>query len=88
MNLRLIYKLTGYFSILIGIGAALCIYRPGLMVFGMAFTIIGFILAIINIFLNSKYFSEEEKYPKGLIGMFLSSLPVWFMLLKIMKHHR
>jgi hypothetical protein len=85
MNIRLIYKLSGYFSIIIGILAALCIYRPQLMMAGMGLALLGFIVSGTNIFLNAKYFSELEKWPKGYIGMFLSSLPVIFMMLLIFK---
>lgn len=85
MNLNFVYKFTGYFSILIGIGAAACIYRPYFMMYGIALAVLGFIVASINVFLNLKYYSEEEKYPKGFLGMFLSSLPVLFMLFMIMK---
>lgn len=85
MNLKLIYKFTGYFSILIGVGAALCIYKPATLMYGIAFALAGFVVASVNIFLNLKYYSEEEKYPKGFLGMFLSSLPVLFMLFLIFR---
>jgi len=85
MNQKLIYQLLGYFSIVIGICAALCIYRIQYMFFGIGLSIIGFILSGINIYLNVKYFSEEEKYPKGYMGMLLSSLPVLFMLFVIFR---
>jgi hypothetical protein len=55
------------------------------MRYGMGLAILGFIFATVNIFLNAKYFSEQEKYPKGYLGMFLSSLPVIFLLLIIFK---
>jgi hypothetical protein len=80
-----IYKVSGYISILIGIISSLCIYRIQWMYYGIGFAILGFIFATVNIFLNSKYFFEQEKYPKGYLGMFLSSLPVIFMMLIIFK---
>ena len=85
MNLNIIYKISGYLSIAIGIAAAACIYRPGLMVYGVTFALIGFLVGTANIFINLKYFSESEKYPKGYLGIFLSSLPVLFMLFMIFK---
>jgi hypothetical protein len=85
MKLNFIYKFTGYLSILIGIAAALCIYRPSFMVYGISFSLLGFVIAGVNVFLNLKYYSEEEKYPKGFLGMFLSSVPVLFMLFVIYK---
>lgn len=83
---RTLYKILGYLSILIGIGAALCIYQIQYMFFGIALSILGFIVAGINIYLNTKYYSEEETYPKGYLGMLFSSLPVLFMLFVIFKY--
>lgn len=85
MNVRVIYRLTGYLSIVVGILAACCIYRIRLMPYALALSILGFILAVINIFLNTKYFYEQEKFAKGYLGMFLSSLPVLFMMLIAFK---
>ena len=85
MNLKLVYNICGYLSLIIGIAAALCIYRPGLIVFGMGLALLGFISGSINVFLNAKYFWQEDKFPKGYIGIFLSSLPVLFMLYMIFK---
>ena len=55
------------------------------MIYGIGLSIIGFIISGINIYMNVKYFSHEEKYPKGYWGMLLSSLPVLFMLFVIFK---
>jgi len=85
MNIRVLYTVTGYLSIAIGIAASACIYRIQLMKFGIALSILGFITAGINIFLNTKYFYERDKFAKGYLGMFLSSLPVIFMMLIIFK---
>jgi hypothetical protein len=85
MKINVIYKVSGYLSIIIGIAAASCIYKIQLMFYGIALALLGFIIGGINVFLNSKYFYEQEKYPKGYIGIFLSSLPVIFMLLIIFK---
>lgn len=86
MSHRLVYKLLGYFSILIGIFAALSIYKIQFAFYGIALGLLGFIISGLNIFLNVKYYYEEEKYPKGYLGMLLSSIPVLFMLFVIMKH--
>jgi len=85
MNVKTLYKVSGYISIAIGILATICIYRIQYMYYGVALAILGFIFAGINIFLNEKYYSEQEKYPKGYMGMFMSSLPVIFMMLIIFK---
>lgn len=86
MSHRIVYKMLGYLSVLIGIFAALSIYRIQFAFYGIALGLLGFIVSGLNIFLNVKYYSEEEKYPKGYMGMVLSSIPVLFMLFVIMKH--
>jgi hypothetical protein len=85
MKINLIYKFSGYLSIVAGIIAAASMYRPALRFYAMGFSILGFILANINIFLNLKYFSNSEPNPKGYLGMFLSSLPVLFVLYMVFK---
>ncbi|MCW3077600.1 MAG: hypothetical protein JWO32_2209 [Bacteroidetes bacterium] len=81
----MLYKLLGYLSIIIGLCAAACIFKIQNMFYGIAIAIVGFIISGINIYLNMKYYSEEEKYPKGYLGMLFSSLPVLFMLFVIFK---
>ncbi len=88
MKLPLVYKLLGYTSIIVGASASLCIYRIQYMFLGIGLSIVGFLLSGANIFLNTKYFSDEEKYPKGYLGMVLSSLPVLFMMFVIFKFRK
>jgi hypothetical protein len=88
MNVRSLYILTGYLSIIVGVGATLCISRIQYIYYGVGLAIIGFILSGTNIFLNVKYEFDEEKFPKGYLGMFLSSLPVVFMMLIIFKFRK
>lgn len=85
MNPRLAYRLTGYLSIAVGIGASIGIYRPHFMMYSIALSLLGFILSGINVYLNQKYFAEQDRFPKGLLGMFLSSLPVLFLLFMIFR---
>ncbi|MDX2173123.1 MAG: hypothetical protein SFY56_08390 [Bacteroidota bacterium] len=85
MNLKSIYIISGYLSLIIGIAAAACIYKIQYVFFGIALAILGFIASGINIYLNAKYFYDLEKYPKGYLGMVFSSLPVLFMLFVIFK---
>lgn len=85
MSHRTLYMIIGYLSIAVGIAATLCIFRIQNMFFGIMLSILGFIISGINIYLNMKYYSEEEKYPKGYLGMVFSSLPVLFMLFVIFK---
>ncbi len=88
MNLKSIYNITGYLSLLIGVGAALCMYKIQHIFLGIGIAILGFIVSGINIYLNQKYFYNLEKYPKGYLGMVFSSLPVLFMLFVIFKFKR
>jgi hypothetical protein len=88
MNIRLTYIVSGYLSVIIGILAAMSIYRMSFIFYGMGLAVLGFIFSGINIFLNAKYFSEQQKWPPGYIGMFLSSLPVIFMMLIIFKFRK
>lgn len=86
MSHRFVYKALGYLSIVIGVLSALSIYRIQFAFYGIVLGMLGFIVSGINIYLNTKYYYDEEKYPKGYLGMLLSSLPVLFMLFVIMKH--
>jgi hypothetical protein len=88
MFVKRLYLFSGYLSILIGVLATACISRIQWMYYGVGLALLGLILAIINIFLNAKYFSEQESMPKGYFGMFLSSLPVIFMMLIIFKFRK
>lgn len=83
---RVFYYGMGWASILIGLLAALCIFRLQNMFYGISLSILGFIVAGINIYLNMKYYSEEQKYPKGYLGMVFSSLPVLFLLFVIFRY--
>jgi hypothetical protein len=79
MRARTIYLLCGYVSVVIGLVASLSIYRRHLLFYGILLSIIGMISAMVNIFLNERHQFDTEKFPKGYIGLFLSSLPVLFL---------
>jgi bacteriorhodopsin len=85
MPINKIYIWSGYLSIIIGIIATLGISRLQWVYYAVGLGFVGMILAIINVFLNVKYFSEQERTPKGLFGLFLSSLPIIFLMLIIFK---
>lgn len=82
---RIFYYGMGWASIVIGLLATLCIFRIHNMFYGIALSIAGFIVSGINIYLNMKYYGEEQKYPKGYLGMLFSSLPVLFLLFVIFR---
>lgn len=83
-----LYRFLGYLSILIGLAAAGCLFKIQNMFYGIALAIIGFIVSGINIYLNTKYYYDEEKYPKGYLGMLFSSLPVLFMMFVIFRFRK
>ena len=88
MNVKRVYLLTGYLSVAIGLMAALSVCRMQFLFYGIALSAIGFTLAATNLYLNAKYFSEQEKFPKGYFGIFLSSIPIIFMLLIVFKFRK
>ena len=85
MYTRLIYKLSGWLSVITGLACALSIYQVRYVYYGVMLAILGFIFASINIFLNQRFEFDEEKWPKGYVGMLLSSVPVLFLLFVILK---
>jgi len=84
-KINLIYKVSGYASVGFGLIATIGISRIEWMYYSIGLSLLGFIASSINIFLNVKYYGEDEGYSKGYIGMFLSSLPVIFLMLIIFK---
>jgi hypothetical protein len=88
MYTRLIYRLSGWLSLIIGIICTLSIYQIRYVYYGVMLAIVGFIFAGINIFLNQRFEFDEVKWPKGYIGMLLSSIPVLFLLFVILKFRR
>jgi len=85
MYTRRIYQFTGIASIIIGILCTLSIYQMYYLYYGIFLSIVGFLLAGINIFLNNRFEFDEKKWPKGYLGMLLSSVPVLFMLFVVLK---
>jgi hypothetical protein len=85
MYTRLLYTITGWLSVMIGITCALSIYQLRYVYYGVALAILGFLFAGINIFLNQRFEFDEERWPKGYIGMLLSSVPVLFLLIVVFK---
>ncbi len=74
------YKITGNLSLVFGVLAALsCISIPYIL-FGMVFAIIGFILSVFNIFINTKNGMERKLITKAHLGMVLSSVPVIYII--------
>jgi hypothetical protein len=86
MNQLKLYKFSGPASIIVGILAALSLINFSYVFYGLLFTVIGFVFAGINIFLDAKHGFSEKKYPAGYIGMIFSSIPVLFLMYMIFSH--
>ena len=85
MYTKLIYKVSGWLSLIIGLLCTLSIYQVRYVYYGVGLAILGFVFAGINIFLNQKFEFDEVKWPKCYIGMLLSSIPILFLLFVILK---
>ena len=88
MYTRLLYQITGYLSLIIGIICTLSIYQLRFIYYGIMLAILGFIFAGINIYLNNRFEFDEKKWPKGYLGMLFSSIPVLFMLFVVLKFRK
>lgn len=82
MNL---FKLSGYVSIILGTVATISLINPRYLFYGLLFSIMGFVFSTINIYLNTKYEITKKAFSLGYIGMLLSSIPVIFLLILIIK---
>jgi hypothetical protein len=88
MNL---YKTSGYLSLVFG--ALCCIFivllvltdKPLFLMLSLLNTFLGFISSIINIFLNAKYEISKKNFSMGFAGLILSSVPVVFLMILILK---
>lgn len=85
MNPERLYAISGYLSLIFGTAAALSIYKLPLLYMGLPVAVIGLLLSIYNIFLQTKHGFEEGKYAKGYLGLLLSSLPVVFLAVMIFR---
>jgi TRAP-type C4-dicarboxylate transport system permease small subunit len=61
--------------------------NPFWLFFSLLAAIVGFTFATINVFLNAKYEITKKPFSVGYIGMILSSFPVIFLLVLIIKGH-
>jgi len=82
MNL---FKLSGYLSVALGIACCACLINHFYLIFSLFFAIAGFIFSTINIYLNTKYEITKKAFSLGYIGMILSSVPVIFLLVLIIR---
>jgi hypothetical protein len=82
MNL---FKLSGILSLVFGTLSCLILMKPYLILFALLASIIGFVFSTINIYINAKYEITKKSFSLGYVGMMLSSFPVIFLLVLILK---
>ena len=83
MNL---FKLSGILSLVFGTLSCLILIKPYLLMFALLSAIIGFIFSTINIYMNAKYEITKKAFSVGYVGMMLSSFPVIFLLVLIIRN--
>jgi hypothetical protein len=83
MNL---FKLSGILSLVFGTLSCLILIKPYLLMFALLSAIIGFIFSTLNIYMNAKYEITKKAFSVGYIGMMLSSFPVIFLLVLIIRN--
>ena len=83
MNL---FKLSGILSLVFGTLSCLILIKPYLLMFALLSAIIGFIFSTLNIYMNAKYEITKKAFSIGYIGMMLSSFPVIFLLVIIIRN--
>lgn len=82
MNL---FKLSGILSLVFGTLSCLILIKPYLLMFALLSAITGFVFSTINIYINAKYEITKKPFSMGYIGMMLSSFPVIFLLVLIIR---
>jgi len=82
MNL---FKLSGILSLVFGTLSCLILIKPYLLLFALLSAIIGFVFSTLNIYMNAKYEITKKTFSVGYVGMMLSSFPVIFLLVLIIR---
>lgn len=73
-------KLVGIIALVLGISAtALCVFSFGIMYALLAGTI-GMLISGVYVGIDTKYEINKNKITIGIISMFLSSVPILFLL--------
>lgn len=83
MNL---FKLSGIISIIAGVICCAMLFSPALLPFSLLCAIVGYTFSTINVYLNAKFEITKSWFSIGYVGMVLSSIPVIFILILIIKN--
>ena len=73
-------QILGIVSLILGILATVVSFLPYGLMFGIMIGFVGMIISTMYIFLDMKHEINTKKITPGLIGMFLSSVPVLIIL--------
>ena len=84
MNL---FKLSGIVSVIFGTLSCLILINPLLILFALLASIIGFVFSTMNIYINAKYEITKKPLSIGYVGLVLSSFPIIFLLVIIVRGH-
>lgn len=82
MNL---FKLSGIVSLVFGALSCFILLKPNFLMFSLLAAIIGFTFSTINVYLNTKFEITKGWFSIGYVGMILSSFPVIFLMVLIVK---
>jgi hypothetical protein len=85
VNAFRIYQILGYCALLCGVLAMLSVYRISWLLPGMCASFLGFVFAVSQLLIQHKHGLTQYKWPLAYIAMFLSSLPVLFVLFVVFK---
>jgi hypothetical protein len=77
------YKTISNLSVIIGALAACTIFFNDFLLIGLFISLLGFISSIFAIFYETKYQMEKKFFSKSFIGLFLSSIPVLYIIIVI-----
>lgn len=81
-----LFRLSGILSLVFGTISCVILIKPFLLMFSLLAAIIGFTFSTINIYLNAKFEITKGAFSIGYIGMILSSFPVIFLLVLIIRN--
>lgn len=81
--MRKLNKILSNVALLFGILAALSCLSVSLLLYGMFCSMAGMIISIIVIFQRTKYFDGTKWNHPSIIAMFLSSVPILYLVIII-----
>jgi energy-converting hydrogenase Eha subunit H len=78
------YKIISNISLIIGALATGTIFFHDFLLIGLFLSLLGFMASIFAIFYETKYQMQRRLFSKSFIGLFLSSIPVLYIMIVIL----